>query len=89
LQLLAWNVDAAEVGLFSPILFLVRALYASMLLPLALLFLLFIDRRVCLMLELPLVFSFRSPRCRCFSCSVCPWRDIALALCRAAAEYRA
>jgi hypothetical protein len=60
-----------------------------MLLLLALLFLLFIDRRVCLMLELPLVFSFRSPRCRCFSCSVWSWRDIALAFCRAAAAYRA
>ena len=69
---------------FWPVLFLRRCL-----LLLALLFLLFIDRRVCSMLELPLVSSFRSPRCRCFSCSVCPWRNITLAFCRAAAAVKA
>jgi hypothetical protein len=72
-----------------PILFLARALFASMLLLLALLFLLFIDRRVCLMLELPLAFSFRSPGCRCFWCWVCLWRDSALVFCRAAAGFGA
>ena len=43
---------------------------------LALLILLSIDRRVCSVLPLLLVLSSCSLRCRCSSCSVCPWRRV-------------